>query len=127
MRRAIFAGQPRADCRDTGGDDVAKLEGVSKRYGDLTVYEDFDFLVRRHGAGRVLRLYNDGKDGAIYFPSEVYPHFGIQPFTAAPKVEGDLLINEKIEVPAGATGQPGQGKQQVMQTQKVKHLIETAK
>lgn len=26
------------------------------------------------------------KDGAIYFPSEVYPKFGIQPFTAAPKV-----------------------------------------
>jgi hypothetical protein len=28
------------------------------------------------------------KDGAIYFPSEVYPRFGIQPFTTAPKVEG---------------------------------------
>jgi hypothetical protein len=27
------------------------------------------------------------KDGAFYFPSEVYPKFGIQPFTAAPKVE----------------------------------------
>jgi hypothetical protein len=26
------------------------------------------------------------KDGAFYFPSEVYPKFGIQPFVAAPKV-----------------------------------------
>jgi hypothetical protein len=26
------------------------------------------------------------KDGAIYFPSEVYPRFGVQPFTPAPKV-----------------------------------------
>jgi imidazolonepropionase-like amidohydrolase len=26
------------------------------------------------------------KDGVVYFPSEVYPKFGIQPFTAAPKV-----------------------------------------
>jgi Amidohydrolase family len=26
------------------------------------------------------------KDGTVYYPSEVYPKFGIQPFTAAPKV-----------------------------------------
>jgi hypothetical protein len=26
------------------------------------------------------------KDGTIYYPSEVYPKFGIQPFAAAPKV-----------------------------------------
>ncbi|PZO10513.1 MAG: amidohydrolase [Lysobacteraceae bacterium] len=26
------------------------------------------------------------KDGAVYYPSEVYPHFGIKPFGTAPKV-----------------------------------------
>ena len=26
------------------------------------------------------------KDGTFYFPSEVYPKFGIQPFIGAPKV-----------------------------------------
>jgi hypothetical protein len=26
------------------------------------------------------------KDGTVYYPSEVYPKFGIQPFVAAPKV-----------------------------------------
>ena len=26
------------------------------------------------------------KDGAVYFPAEVYPHFGIRPFVAAPTV-----------------------------------------
>ncbi|MCX7033190.1 MAG: amidohydrolase family protein [Arenimonas sp.] len=26
------------------------------------------------------------KDGAVYYPSEVYPHFGIKPFATAPKV-----------------------------------------
>ena len=26
------------------------------------------------------------KNGTFYFPSEVYPHFGITPFTSAPKV-----------------------------------------
>jgi len=26
------------------------------------------------------------KDGTVYYPSEVYPKFGIQPFASAPKV-----------------------------------------
>lgn len=26
------------------------------------------------------------KDGTVYFPSEVYPKFGIQPFVGAPKI-----------------------------------------
>jgi imidazolonepropionase-like amidohydrolase len=26
------------------------------------------------------------KDGVFYYPSEAYPKFGIEPFTAAPKV-----------------------------------------
>jgi hypothetical protein len=26
------------------------------------------------------------KDGVVYFPSEIYPHFGIKPFADAPKV-----------------------------------------
>ena len=26
------------------------------------------------------------KDGVFYYPSEVYPKFGIEPFTTAPKV-----------------------------------------
>jgi hypothetical protein len=26
------------------------------------------------------------KDGTVHYPSEVYPKFGIQPFTTAPKV-----------------------------------------
>ena len=26
------------------------------------------------------------KDGAVYFPAEVYPEFGIEPFAQAPKV-----------------------------------------
>lgn len=41
----------------------------------------------------------------------------------ATKVDGELTVNEKIEAPA----QGGQPKQQVMQVQKVKHAIETAK
>jgi len=41
----------------------------------------------------------------------------------ATKVDGELTVNEKIEAPP----QAGQPKQQMMQTQKVKHSIETPK
>jgi hypothetical protein len=27
------------------------------------------------------------KDGVLYFPSEIYPRFGIQPFATAPEVK----------------------------------------
>jgi hypothetical protein len=27
------------------------------------------------------------KDGVVYFPSELYPRFGIQPFSTAPTVK----------------------------------------
>ena len=40
----------------------------------------------------------------------------------APKVEGELTINEKIEV-----SDPRAGKQTIVQSQKAKHLLETAK
>jgi ATPase subunit of ABC transporter with duplicated ATPase domains len=43
------------------GEDVAKLAGVSKRYGDLTVYEKFDFLVRRRERWCVLGVNGAGK------------------------------------------------------------------
>ena len=26
------------------------------------------------------------KDGTVYFPSEIYPHFGIEPFTDSPAI-----------------------------------------
>jgi hypothetical protein len=26
------------------------------------------------------------KDGVVYYPSEIYPEFGIRPFATAPKV-----------------------------------------
>ncbi len=43
------------------GEDVAKLAHVSKRYGDLAVYQDFDFLVRRRERWCVLGINGAGK------------------------------------------------------------------
>jgi ATPase subunit of ABC transporter with duplicated ATPase domains len=42
-------------------EDVATLEGVGKRYGDLTVYDHFDFLVRRRERWCVLGVNGAGK------------------------------------------------------------------
>jgi ATPase subunit of ABC transporter with duplicated ATPase domains len=43
------------------GDDVAKLAGVSKGYGDLSIYDGFDFLVRRLERWCVLGVNGAGK------------------------------------------------------------------
>ncbi|MBM4378696.1 MAG: ABC-F family ATP-binding cassette domain-containing protein [Deltaproteobacteria bacterium] len=43
------------------GEDVAKLAGVHKSWGDLTIYRDFDFLVRRRERWCVLGVNGAGK------------------------------------------------------------------
>jgi ATPase subunit of ABC transporter with duplicated ATPase domains len=43
------------------GEDVAKLERVSKAYGDLVLYRDFDFLVRRRERWCVMGVNGAGK------------------------------------------------------------------
>ena len=47
------------------------------------------------------------KDGVFYFPSEVYPKFGIEPFAAAPKVTLPTITRRPcIHEPAYFCGQP---------------------
>jgi ATPase subunit of ABC transporter with duplicated ATPase domains len=43
------------------GDDVAKLEGVAKRYGDLTIYENLDLVIRRKERWCVMGVNGAGK------------------------------------------------------------------
>ncbi len=43
------------------GEDVAKLEGVVKRYGNRTIYEGLDFLVRRRERWCVMGVNGAGK------------------------------------------------------------------
>lgn len=50
------------------------------------------------------------KDGTFYFPSEVYPKFGIKPFTGVPHVEGDKnagAAGDKNLETAGAKAKSG--------------------
>jgi ATPase subunit of ABC transporter with duplicated ATPase domains len=50
-----FAEAPRS------GEDVAKVEGLSKSYGSLRVYDDFDWLVRRRERWCVMGVNGAGK------------------------------------------------------------------
>jgi len=43
------------------GDNVVKIEAVTKRYGDLTVYEDLDLVVRRRERWCVMGVNGAGK------------------------------------------------------------------
>jgi ATPase subunit of ABC transporter with duplicated ATPase domains len=43
------------------GEDVAKLEGVSKAYGTRTIYSDFDWLIRRRERWCVMGVNGAGK------------------------------------------------------------------
>ncbi len=52
------------------GEDVAKLAKVSKRYGDLKVYENFDFLVRRGERWCVMGVNGAGKSTLLKLVAE---------------------------------------------------------
>ncbi|MCO5734604.1 ABC-F family ATP-binding cassette domain-containing protein [Rhizobium sp. SSA_523] len=43
------------------GEDVASLKKVSKRYGDKTIYDDFDFMIRRRERWCIMGVNGAGK------------------------------------------------------------------
>nr|MEA2797001.1 hypothetical protein [Phenylobacterium sp.] len=71
--------------------DSARYTGQDQRMGSIEKGKLADFFLIPGDPTKDLKAIKTismvVKDGAIYFPSEVYPHFGIQPFTTAPKVE----------------------------------------
>jgi len=58
-RRKLIEFEFRAPPRS--GDDVAKLQGVSKRYGARTIYDGFDLLIRRRERWCVMGVNGAGK------------------------------------------------------------------
>jgi ATPase subunit of ABC transporter with duplicated ATPase domains len=69
------------------GEDVAKLTGVHKSYGDLTIYKDFNFLVRRRERWCVLGVNGAGKSTLLKMLSQ----------SAAPD-RGDVAIGQSIKL-----------------------------
>ncbi|HEY2358431.1 MAG TPA: amidohydrolase family protein, partial [Phenylobacterium sp.] len=71
--------------------DSAKYTGQDQRMGSIEKGKLADFFLIPGDPTKDLKAIKTismvVKDGAIYYPAEVYPHFGIQPFVAAPKIE----------------------------------------
>jgi imidazolonepropionase-like amidohydrolase len=70
--------------------ETARYTGQDQRLGSIEKGKLADFFLipgdptKSIKAIKTIRMVV--KDGTFYFPSEVYPKFGIEPFTAAPKV-----------------------------------------
>jgi hypothetical protein len=70
--------------------DCAKYTGQDQRMGSIEKGKLADFFLIPGDPTKDIKAIKTismvVKDGAFYYPSEVYPKFGIAPFTAAPKV-----------------------------------------
>ncbi|MGI9201312.1 MAG: amidohydrolase family protein [Woeseiaceae bacterium] len=83
-------GLSRAEVLKRGSYDMAKYLGQDQDLGSIEKgkYADF-FLVPGDPTadlGELHRIQMVVSNGVVYFPSEIYPHFGIRPFSEAPKV-----------------------------------------
>lgn len=70
--------------------DMAQYLGHDQQLGSIEKGKLADFFLVPGDPTRDLTLLKRAsmvvKDGTVYFPSEIYPHFGIKPFSTAPKV-----------------------------------------
>ncbi|WP_159822097.1 amidohydrolase family protein [Colwellia sp. 20A7] len=87
-------GMSNAEVLRRGSYDMANYLGYGDQLGSIEVGKLADFFLVPGNPLSDLRAIKTvsmvSKGGAIYFPSEVYPDFGIKPFTTVPTiVEGD--------------------------------------
>ena len=70
--------------------DMARYLGQDQRLGTIEKGKLADFFLVAGDPAKDLkaikRIRMVVKDGTLYFPSEVYPKFGIRPFVDAPRV-----------------------------------------
>ena len=70
--------------------DMAKYLGRDQSLGSIEKGKLADFFLVPGDPTKDLKAIKHirmvVKDGVVYYPSEVYPHFGIKPFADAPKV-----------------------------------------
>lgn len=72
--------------------DMAAYLGQEQELGSIARGKLADFFLvpgdPTKDLGELRRIRMVVKDGTVYFPAEVYPHFGIKPFASAPVVTG---------------------------------------
>jgi hypothetical protein len=69
---------------------MAKYIGTDQRLGSIARGKLADFFLVPGDPTKDLKAIKSialvAKDGVFYFPAEIYPRFGIKPFTPSPKV-----------------------------------------
>jgi hypothetical protein len=84
------AGMTAAEILKRASYDCARYMGQDQRMGSIEKGKLADFFLIPGDPTKDLKAIKSirmvVKDGAFYFPSEVYPNFGIRPFVAAPTV-----------------------------------------
>jgi hypothetical protein len=85
-----FAGFTPAEVLKRATFDMAKYSGQDQRLGSIAKGKLADFFLIPGDPTKDIKTIKTiamvVKDGTFYYPSEVYPKFGIKPFTDAPKV-----------------------------------------
>ncbi|WP_164857198.1 amidohydrolase family protein [Sphingomonas crocodyli] len=85
-----FAGFTPAEVLKRATFDMAKYSGQDQRLGSIAKGKLADFFLIPGDPTKDIKAIKTiamvVKDGTFYYPSEVYPKFGIKPFTEAPKV-----------------------------------------
>ena len=73
--------------------DMAAYLGQSELLGSIEKHKYADFFLvpgdPTEDLSEIRQIRMVVSDGVIYFPNEIYPHFGIRPFTDAPDVVSD--------------------------------------
>jgi imidazolonepropionase-like amidohydrolase len=82
--------------------DSARYLGQEQRMGSIEKGKLADFFLIPGDPTKNLKAIKSismvAKDGAFYYPSEVYPKFGIQPFAAAPQVSQVSQVTQVTQV-----------------------------
>ena len=80
--------------------DSARYTGQDQTMGSIEKGKLADFFLVPGDPTKDLKAIKTismvAKDGAFYYPSEVYPKFGITPFTTAPRVEMPPAADAKV-------------------------------
>jgi adenine deaminase len=88
--------------------DCAKYTGQDQRMGSIEKGKLADFFLIPGDPTKDLKAIKTirmvVKDGAFYYPTEIYPKFGIEPFVSAPHVTPAALATASAAASTASSG-----------------------